>query len=76
VVEDGIFAETEIPAGWGLLVRREEQLILARPPLWLEPVPDARTALLENIALAACRRDRRTDLRHEPAAKSDSPEKS
>ncbi|HET7536020.1 MAG TPA: hypothetical protein VFJ90_06185, partial [Candidatus Didemnitutus sp.] len=35
VVEDGIFSEAEIPAGWGLLVRREEKLVLARPPLWL-----------------------------------------
>ncbi len=73
VVEDGIFAEAEIPAGWGLLVRREEQLMLARPPLWLEPVPDARTALLENIALAACRRGQRADRPHDLAEKADSP---
>ena len=55
VVEEGIFADAEIPAGWGLLVRREETLESMRPPLQLSPAPEARMALLENIAVAACR---------------------
>jgi hypothetical protein len=55
VSEDGIFAEAEIPAGWGLLVRRGEELELARKPVWSEAKTEARAALLENIALAATR---------------------
>ena len=60
VVEEGIFADAEIPAGWGLLVRHGEALQLARPPLQLTPASDARVALLENIAAALCRAGGRT----------------
>jgi len=56
VVEDGIFAPDEIPAGWGLLVRRGEGLVLERPPVALAAEPEQRLALLEAIALAATRR--------------------
>lgn len=59
VVEEGIFAEAEMPAGWGLLCRRDDGLVLARPPAALDPAPEQRLALLENIALVA---SRRTDL--------------
>ena len=52
VVEENIFAEAEIPAGWGLLVRSGEGLELARPPAQLPAVPEQRAALLESIALA------------------------
>ena len=55
VVEENIFAEAEIPAGWGLLVRRGDALALARPPVALEPADEQRVALLENIALTASR---------------------
>jgi hypothetical protein len=55
VVEDNIFAEAEIPAGWGLLVRHGDELRLARPPANLEAAAEQRTALLETIALAATR---------------------
>jgi hypothetical protein len=55
VSEEGIFAEAEIPAGWGLLVRRDETLAVARRPVWTEPAGDASRALLERIALAATR---------------------
>lgn len=59
VVEDDIFAEAEIPAGWGLLVRQRaegsEQLELRRPPADLGAAPRQRAALLETIALAATR---------------------
>lgn len=55
VVEDGIFAEAEIPAGWGLLVRCGEELTLARAPADLDAAPPQRAALLEMIALAGTR---------------------
>jgi hypothetical protein len=55
VVEDGIFAEAEIPAGWGLLVREGEALRLARPPANLESDAAQRFALLECIAAAGTR---------------------
>jgi hypothetical protein len=55
VVEEGIFAEAEIPAGWGLLVRQADGLRLARPPASLEADAAQRTALLESIAMAGTR---------------------
>jgi len=50
VVEENIFAEAEIPAGWGLLVRRGGSLDLARPPVALDAGAEQRIALLEAIA--------------------------
>lgn len=55
VAEDGIFAESEVPAGWGLLVRHDDTLHLARRPADLEAAPAQRSALLELIALAGTR---------------------
>lgn len=55
VVEDGIFAEAEIPAGWGLLVRRGEALEIARRPADLGASELQRVGLLEQIALAGTR---------------------
>lgn len=55
VVEDGIFAEAEIPAGWGLLCRTGDGLVLARPPAALDASNEQRVALLESIALAGTR---------------------
>jgi hypothetical protein len=55
VAEENIFAEAEVPAGWGLLVRRGDALELARPPAALDASEAQRLALLENIALAATR---------------------
>lgn len=60
VAEENIYAEAEIPAGWGLLVRTAdaagaEGLRLARPPVWTEAGPVQRAALLEMIALAGTR---------------------
>lgn len=60
VVEDDIYADAEIPAGWGLLVRRDDALHLQRKPARLQPSSDQRRALLESIAVAgtaAVRRD-------------------
>jgi hypothetical protein len=58
VVEDGIFAVDEIPAGWGLLVRQGDVLRAERPPLRLNPTPETRLALLENMAATAGRAGR------------------
>ena len=55
VVEEGIFAEAEIPAGWGLLVRAGEALCVARAAAPLESAAAQRAALLESIALAGTR---------------------
>jgi hypothetical protein len=55
VVEDGIFAEAEIPAGWGLLMREGDGLVVRREPVALDPKEEQRRALLESIALAATR---------------------
>jgi len=55
VVEDGIFAEAEVPAGWGLLIRRGEALERARPRRILTPQLRQRAALLESIAMAGTR---------------------
>jgi hypothetical protein len=55
VVEDNIFAEAEIPAGWGLLVRCSDELRLARAPANLDAAPAQRAALLEMIAIAGTR---------------------
>lgn len=60
VVEDGIFAQAEIPAGWGLLLRQGEALTLARSPAALDAAEAQRIALLEAIALAATRTLNRT----------------
>lgn len=55
VVEDGIFAQAEIPAGWGLLVREGEGLQLVRAPANLDAAPEQRSALLECIAMSGTR---------------------
>jgi len=55
VVEDGIFAEAEIPAGWGLLFRCGNDLELARRPVTLDARAEQRSALLESIAIAGTR---------------------
>ncbi|MDP3071675.1 MAG: hypothetical protein Q8N18_15395 [Opitutaceae bacterium] len=55
VVEENIFAEAEIPAGWGLLVRADDELRLARAPTNLGATAAQRTALLESIAVTATR---------------------
>ena len=59
VAEDGLFAPHEIPAGWGLLVRRGASLELAVKPMLLRDTSAGeRVALLERIAAAATRAHR------------------
>lgn len=55
VVEEGIFAEAEIPAGWGLLMREGDRLVAKREPVALDANEEQRHALLESIAIAATR---------------------
>jgi hypothetical protein len=55
VVEEGIFAEAEIPAGWGLLIRNGASLRLARAAVNLAAAAKQRVALIESIAFAATR---------------------
>lgn len=55
VSEDGIFAEAEVPAGWGLLVRRGVELELRRRPVGLEAAAEQRERLLEAVAAAGTR---------------------
>lgn len=55
VVEEGIFAEAEIPAGWGLLMREGDRLVVRRDPVALDSKEEQRRALLESIAIAATR---------------------
>jgi hypothetical protein len=52
VVEDDIFAPAEIPAGWGLLIRRRDRLDLARPAADLAATAAQRHALREAIGFA------------------------
>ncbi len=55
VAEEGIFAEAEVPAGWGLLVRAGDAMRLARAPAALEASVEQRSRLLEAIAFAGTR---------------------
>lgn len=55
VVEPGILAAHEVPAGWGLLMRHENELILERKPVWQETAEADRLRLLQRIAVAGTR---------------------
>ncbi len=55
VVEPGILSPEETPVGWGLLVRRDDALVLERAPIWQEVTGRDRLWLLEQIAVAATR---------------------
>jgi hypothetical protein len=55
VAEEGIYAQADVPAGWGLLVRQGESLALERRPVWAEPDAASRRSLLEAIAAAGTR---------------------
>jgi len=46
-------ADHEVPAGWGLLVRRGDELCCLRPPLRQEVNVEGRIALLERLAARA-----------------------
>ena len=50
VLPKGLFKEPEIPVGWGALIESDDELLLARKPLWHDVAPDNRLKLLERIA--------------------------
>lgn len=58
VAEEGILAPHEIPDGWGLLLRRGDNLELVIRPCLNPTTPEERVALLERIAVAGGRIDR------------------
>lgn len=55
VVEEGILNCHELPLGWGLLVRRDDSLVLECKPVWQEVDATTRIRLLQRIALAGTR---------------------
>jgi hypothetical protein len=55
VVREDIYAEAEIPPGWGLLVHAGGRLQLERQPVDLDPAPDQRAALFAAIARTGAR---------------------
>lgn len=55
VVEDDIFAAAEIPDGWGLLIRRGDDLKCSRPARRLESPAPQRAALQDAVVAAAAR---------------------
>jgi len=55
VLPNELFRETEVPAGWGVLVELNGTLDLARKPEWHDNSGDARIRLLQRIAVAGTR---------------------
>jgi hypothetical protein len=55
VSEPGIFAPSEVPSGWGLLVREGDRLLLDRRPVEADSGDEARGRLLQAVALAGTR---------------------
>lgn len=55
VSEPGIFAPSEVPSGWGLLVREGDRLLLDRRPVEVDSGDEARGRLLQAVALAGTR---------------------
>jgi hypothetical protein len=55
VSEPGIFAQAEVPAGWGLLVRDGDRLLLERRPVQVDAGEEARDRLLRAVAFSGSR---------------------
>jgi hypothetical protein len=55
VLPNELFRETEVPAGWGVLVERNGTLEVARKPEWHDNAAEARIRLLQRIAMAGTR---------------------
>jgi hypothetical protein len=55
VLPNELFRETEMPAGWGVLVEMNDTLELARKPEWRDNAAQARIRLLQRIAMAGTR---------------------
>jgi hypothetical protein len=55
VLPNELFRQTDAPIGWGVLVELNGALELARKPVWHDNTEEARTRLLQRIALAGTR---------------------
>ena len=55
VLPNELFRQTDAPAGWGVLVELSGTLELVRKPVWQENTEEARTRLLQRIAVAGTR---------------------
>jgi hypothetical protein len=60
VLPNELFRETEVPAGWGVLLELNGTLDLARKPDWHDNAADTRIRLLQRIAIAGTRQFNRT----------------
>src|SRR6478672_9376588 len=55
VLPDELFRQSDAPIGWGVLVELDGALELVRKPVWQENMEEARTRLLQRIAVAGTR---------------------
>ena len=55
IAEEEVAKPHELPYGWGLLIRREDQLAVIVEPVWQEASDEARMNLLHRIAMAGSR---------------------
>lgn len=55
VLPNELFRETEVPAGWGVLLEADATLTLIRKPVWHDNAAQARVRLLQRIAAAGTR---------------------
>ena len=55
VLPNDLFRETEVPAGWGVLLETAGTPDLARKPVWHDNAAQARIRLLQRIAIAGTR---------------------
>jgi len=55
VLPNDLFRETEVPAGWGVLLEIDGTLNLTRKPVWHDNAAQARVRLLQRIAVAGTR---------------------
>jgi hypothetical protein len=55
VAEPGVAKPHELPSGWGLLVRQENELVCTEEPLWMDVPEETRLVLLQRIAATQAR---------------------
>jgi len=55
VADPGVVSRHGLPAGWGLLERKDDALVLKTKPLWHQVPDEDRLAFLQRIAIAATR---------------------
>lgn len=69
VLPNELFRESEIPVGWGALIESNEELIVARKPIWHETDPQNQVRFLERVARAGTRAlNRALSIKFEEAA--------